>query len=947
EYASASKIIEGSVVVFDGFTGFTPVQMVLVRAIMEKAALCRFTVTADPSEDLMHPGGGEDLFHLSKKTVATLLNAASEAGASVLEPVLVESDANDRFADSPSLRALEKGLFNPDVRPVEMEGDDVHICAVESPREELAFCASTIRTMVAHGEFAPDEIAVVTGDIHRYADEAPAVFARYGLNVFVDSTVPVTYDAFVECVRGVLAVASADFSYESLFGLIRTGFISIERKAADVLEDYLLCCGIRGRSAWRRQWTYNPLKLEPAELESVNESRKMIISFFDDEQAQCLWKKSSVRDITLAVYSVLDAIGSGGRIEKMAEGFREKGDEIRSKRLYSVHKNVMKLFEKLVDFLGDDVVSIKEYTQLLEAGLSDMNFGMVPQSRDAVVLGDIERTRLSDVKVLFVIGVNDGVLPKKVPEGGIISELEREALIEGGLDLSPGARDNSLSQEFYMYINLTSPSHKLFLTYSIMGDADGVMTPSYLIREVERVFDGLETGGFSQEEGSGALSPGTLVPFFANGLRRVVEEGEIDSRWLVLMKWYKNNPAYAALADAVIKGSLFYDPAVSISEESVKALYGDVLNASISQLEKCAGCAFSYFLNYGLRLQERKLRSFEASDLGNIYHDAISEFTAWALENERDFHSLTDEEIESVALECVNNVLAGEDVVLNDDAAGGFRARRIRRVFKRSAGTICAQIKAGTFEPVWTEKGFKIDLDGTKRVKLRGRMDRVDITNKDEALVRVVDYKSSKKTLDLNGLYAGTSLQLLIYLKAAVDVLSAEKYGDYKPAGAFYYVMEDPIVKGSPQTMNASETELDREIRAELSLNGISVNDVAVMDAHDSSGDSKSIVANIARNSNGEARKDDKLVPMDVLDDYINDACYIAGRLGEQILSGAADVSPMRFSAENTSCRFCRFSAVCGFDPVSDHWDYRNKNDVAEARRAECESARTKGGDER
>ena len=94
--------MKGSVIAFDGFTGFTPVQNRVLRQLMELAQEVIVTAVLDGSEDMYDEKEEQNLFHLSKKTVASLTRLATEAGVARGEDVILRENPVPRFRDNPS-----------------------------------------------------------------------------------------------------------------------------------------------------------------------------------------------------------------------------------------------------------------------------------------------------------------------------------------------------------------------------------------------------------------------------------------------------------------------------------------------------------------------------------------------------------------------------------------------------------------------------------------------------------------------------------------------------------------------------------------------------------------------------------------------------------------------------------------------------------------------------
>lgn len=152
----------------------------------------------------------------------------------------------------------------------------------------------------------------------------------------------------------------------------------------------------------------------------------------------------------------------------------------------------MELFDKFVSLLGEEEIALKDYCELLDAGLEEAKVGVIPPSLDQVMIGDVERTRIKNIKALFFVGANDTLLPGNTGVGGLLSECDREQFQKKEISLSPGAKEKIYIQKFYLYLNLTKPTKFLFLSWAKVSGEGKSLRPSYLIQELMRLFPDLK-----------------------------------------------------------------------------------------------------------------------------------------------------------------------------------------------------------------------------------------------------------------------------------------------------------------------------------------------------------------------------------------------------------------------------------------------------------------------
>lgn len=280
------------------------------------------------------------------------------------------------------------------------------------------------------------------------------------------------------------------------------------------------------------------------------------------------------------------------------------------------------MFDKIAELLGTEHVTRTEYAEILDAGFEASKVGIIPPGFDRVLFGDIERTRLEHIKVLFFIGVNDGIIPKNEAGSGILSEFEREKLAGFDLTLAPTARERAFIQKFYLYLNLTKPSRRLYLTYSQSGQEGNTRRRSYLISTVLKMFPDLTVKTPKEEV---LATPKSSMQYFLSGLEKAKEQNASEE-WKALYAWYLQHQPWAALVPQYLQAAFFVHRDSSLGRALAHQLYGFVLENSVTRLERFAGCAFAHFLQYGLQLARRQINEFEPVDFGSILHDALERF---------------------------------------------------------------------------------------------------------------------------------------------------------------------------------------------------------------------------------------------------------------------------------------------------------------------------------
>ncbi len=934
--APQSKKLKDSVLVLDGYTGFTPIQIQLLETLLGICEEVYVTVAIAAGEDPYKTGSPHELFYLSKQTVASLLRIAKEKKINWKEYWIPEGkgEYQGRFADNPPMAFLEKNVFRYRRKKYTKPQDAVQIYEAQNPASEMEMTAGQIRRLVRTKGYRYRDFAVITGDMQVYAPAAARAFKRYEIPCFIDEKHSVFLNPFVEYIRAAVDMIVENFSYESVFRMLRCGLNDITTEEADRLENYVIAMGIRGFSRWQQEWVRSYRGENPEECVQIDKIRANLVEKWEPFYRKMKTPDASVRTYTEALYEYITANKIQGKLKEFTKNFEVEGNLSLVKEYSQIYEIAMSLLDKLVEILGDKKVRIREFKEILEAGLSEAKVGIIPPTSDQVLVGDMERTRLKDIKIVFFVGVNEGKIPKEQQAGKLLSDLNREemkgSLKDRGLSLAPTAKENLYTQKFYLYLNLTKPSERIYLSYSRLSSSGEAISPSFLVAQIQKLFpDAMRE---------------CELPLFAESkygaLDRLSEEMRKQERtspvFEELMSWFTSQKDYGELVNRLIDAAYYVNPQESISKGVAEALYGTELSNSASRLEQFAKCACSHFLSYGLMLRERVRYEFSMADMGTLLHNSLDLFARKVREQGKSWVDLEDEERDALAENCVTEVVekSGETILLSS-ARNAYTINRVKRMVKRSVWALQKQLKQGEFYPALTEWAFgekdnidslNFDLESGQKLHLKGRIDRIDVCQDKEnhLYVKVIDYKSGTTQLDLIKLYYGLQIQLALYLNAALE-LEKKRFPDklVQPAGVFYYNTKDPILNKEDVKNPENPQE---EILKKLKMDGICSAEPEILQKLDknlASGKSvESFAVPVKYTAKGTFSSNSKVANQEefaVMMDYVQDK---AKKIGREILKGNTAVNPFERQKEN-ACEYCPYKEVCGFDEKLPGYGYR------------------------
>ncbi|MCI9560060.1 MAG: helicase-exonuclease AddAB subunit AddB [Lachnospiraceae bacterium] len=963
-----SETVKNSIMVLDGFTGFTPVQYRLLELCLVYAKNVAVTVTADETAPVYEGMGMQNLFFMTSQMVRRLTALAEKNQVKKEEDLWVEreyikqadrkknkSPGALRFLESPELGWLERNLFR--YRRGHYEGEKkggIELFQGMNPYEEIAHVADRIQAMVQEEGLRYREFAVVTGDLAGYGKEIAHQFQQNQIPFFMDDKKNVLDNPVVELIRGALEAVHRDFSYESVFRYLRSGLVTANREMTDRMENYVIALGIRGHKRWEESWERTYREAAGLNLKELNDFKEMVITPLLGLREAFAQKSILVAGRVEAVMGFLDACCAREKLEAYQEYFTAVGEYRLAKEYGQVYDRVVELLARLSELLGEEQVGRKEFMEILDAGFGEISVGVIPATVDRVVVGDITRTRLAHVKVLFFVGVNDGIVPMKKDGGSLLSDQEREFFGRHKLELAPTAREDSFRQRFYLYLMMTKPSKKLVVSYALTGRDGKSKRPSYLIGELGKMFPDILV---EEEKKDGLETIYTLAKArkqLTAGLRRYrdMPDGRMDGgeesretdetkpegtgneetlQFLELFRWFLHSKEHGEEAKRLAEAAFTRYERQGLGHAVARALYGNILSGSVTRLEQYAACAYAHFLQYGLELVQRRRYELAAADMGNLFHSSIDLCFRRMREEGRDWRTISDTERSGLVHSCVEQVTAEYgNTIMGSSARNAYLAKRVEHITQRTVWALQQQIKKGDFSPAGFEVSFsaadnleamKIPLSADEALHLRGRIDRLDLCEDGQQVyVKIIDYKSGSTRFDLAAIYYGLQLQLVVYMDAVME-MTQRNFPDKEviPAGILYYNISDPLVEREGQP---DEKAVNEEILRKLRMNGLINSELEAVRHLDHTIETQSDIIPVVL-KNGEVEKGRSSVAnrerFDQLRKYVHKKVKDAG---QEILDGEVGVEPYK-SGPKTACDYCPYHSVCGFDKKISGYDYR------------------------
>ena len=734
-------------------------------------------------------------------------------------------------------------------------------------------------------------------------------------------------------VLGVLDAATGGFEYEDVFRCLKTGLAGVTAEECDVLENYALTWDIRGQM-WVRDvdWTAHPEgyglpwdEVSEARLAAVNALRARVRAplarLYDGLRAD------SAREKVTALYRYLEDVKLPEALEEQTRRLFASGDAQRSEETAQLWTILCGVFDQFVEILGDAAIDGEEFARLMRLILTQYSVGTIPAALDRVSFSEMTRNDRHTVRALFILGANDGVLPAVESDGGVLREEERAALEQRDIRLAPYGMAVFHLELQNLYAALAQPTEKLYVSYPVFDAAGAALRPSFVVGRIQTLCPGVEIEKESTDK-----------EYRLSAIRPALEyagEHPNGAAW----RWFAENgdfaPWLAAMADAAryTRGRL--------SAEAVRALYGRSITLSASRIDKARSCHFAYFMQYGLHARERGAAGFDAPQMGTFVHD-VMEHTLRAARDEGGIKELSKERLHALTRQAVSAYIDRELPDLTEKTARfRYLFRRLVESTYRIMDEVADELRESDFEPLAFELSFgaggnlpaiSLRTEGGE-VRVVGQVDRVDGWLMDGKLyLRVVDYKTGKKSFDLAEVRYGLGVQMLLYL-FALEREGKDVFGGHEivPAGVLYTPARDNILRLPRDT---DEETLRREALKSLRRSGMVLCDTAVLRAmeHSALEEPHRLPITVRTDKEGNTSIGGSLATLEQLGKLSQYVDKLLRDIGREAERGNIDADPYVRSPQETACTYCPYAAACGFEPGrgGDHYEYIAKTGTDE-----------------
>lgn len=925
-----SGYLDGAYIWIDEFSDFLPQHYTMIEALSTKAGEIKVCLCSDDERD------ADGYFAPAAQTFVKLQNMCIR-GNVVIDPPLYLGSSHIKSAE---LAHLEQHFIDYSMPAYENATHDIELFEATNVFTEIEQCARKILSLVRDEGYRFRDIAVAVGNMDVYAPFANVMFAQYEIPCFVAQKPAASSHPLVLMLGSVLNICIKNWNYDSVFAYLKSGFSGISVREIDLLENYVLAAGIRGKH-WLQigDWSFragisDTDQIAAEKLQEIDAIRRRVIAPIV-KLREGIGGTKTVSQSCKAVYEFMCELNLFGQISDRVVQFKAEGRLSLANQYSRMWNVVVAILDQMVLIAGEDKMGMESFKNLMMTGFAKQQSGIIPQSVDQVQVSDIPNSRATDSKILFVLGANSGYFPSSSASEGILSDAERTILMQDGIQLAPTARQKVLDERFLIYKSLTKPTQRLYLSYSLSDAEGGALVPSQIIGTIRKLFPKLTVNDdLSQDIQDYKQLINSKTSTFnqlALMLRQKQEGLPMHKVWEDVLLWYEKDDELGAYNKSVKAALKYTNAAKRISAEGMGNLYSGDLYSSVSRLEKFRQCPFSYFVNFALKAKERKTLQLGAPDIGVLMHRVMEIFTRRVADYGKGWSGISDEWCRVSVSDIVDQLTAElfkNSTISNKSAE--FLMQRLKDNLIRYVAVMVEHIRRGKFEPIGSEVKFgegerlsavDIPLNGKKRLKINGIIDRMDaLTTKNGTYYRVVDYKSGKKAFDLGNIYNNLDLQLMVYLDAAVEGMGG------KPAGVLYYRIVEPLVRVHGPL--AEGENVDGDINRQMKLDGLLLADISILENMDANFDALSDMLPVKLLKDGGFSKTASVATakqFELLSGYVKDSLK---KIGSEILDGKIDIRPYR-QKHSCGCDYCNYDGICKFDPSRHDNSYEDMKTIS------------------
>lgn len=719
-----TDLVKDAILYFDEFAGFTKQEYQVIEKFVKLAKQVNITICSDDLNTNSNPD--TDIFYSNKVTIAKIWSMVNENDFVLEEPVHLKDQY--RFKNE-ELKHLSENMNQPLSTKYEKKVENLSLFLAQNPYEEIEEIAKKITQLVRNEKMRYKEIAIITKEIDGYASLVRAIFSKYEIPVFIDEKRDVNQNSIIQYVLAILEVISKNFASEAVFNYLKLGFSDIEPDEIFELENYCNKWGIK-QNKWKKDFIY-----EAEKIERYNELRKQIVDPLLELKEKINQNKTA-KAITKCLYDFFQEQSLEEKITGKIQELEEKSMIDLANEYIASYKVILSLFDEIVLVLGEDKITLDQYRKVFQIGLKNSELGKIPGTQDQVTFGDIDRSRSHKVKVVFMIGLNDGSFPSVNKEEGFLDDRDRERLKQDGIELAKGTLERLYEDNFNIYKAFTTAEEKIYLSYTSSDKEGKSLRPSMLISKIKKLYPKLQEKSDRIDKQYDLVNEVITYEQLLENIASLRDNKEILPMWYAIYQYYKKEENWQEKLPKDLQGLNYTNLPQKLQKENVDKLYGNTLTTSVSRLEKYRSCPFSYYLQYGLKLKEKENLKIHTFETGSFMHETIDEFFEEVRRQDLGLAEIEEEQIQEIVSNIIDEKLKlSKNFIFSSTAKYIALVKRLKRIVSKALKYIIQTLICSDFSVEGTEVEFGkkgdyppivLTLEDGKRVEIIGKIDRID-----------------------------------------------------------------------------------------------------------------------------------------------------------------------------------------------------------------------------
>lgn len=920
-----------------GFDYFTPKNLDLISELIAYGVDVNVVMT-------YAKGYRDDKVFAITGDIITKLQKLSEGINKNYRTMSINDECEKSTSKADEISFIEKEIFAIPSNQWQNQTEHIRLVQAANPYVEMETAATYILQLIREKGFRYRDIAVICNDLDVRGSIIERVFQQYGLKVFLDKKRGVLHHPIVRLNLYLLALATGKMDRETVIGFMKTGLVGIDEELIEMLENYAFKYKLRG-SMWKRDFVKGQKDCTSQTFQAMNDARAHLMELIDEFVEPFKKAGTAGEKIAILYYYLKDNLHIEQKLEEYINKFNEKKDFEAALETAQIWKVIIGIFDQIVTVMGNEKISAKDLEDILKSGFDAIELGMLPATIDEIVVGTMQRTRTGAIKALVVVGANEGILPSNAIGDGILNDDEKQLLFKQRAEICKLDELRSEEEQIALYKMMAAPEQYLYMSCSVSDVEGKELKNSEIFNKLRKIFPKIKLQWDIVNEGkdlSLLMASGSGLPHLMGALRSHLEnssnqESDLADCWKAATVWYKLNDEMKAIT--MKRGLLFSVKSENLENKQTQELYKkeieQPLTLSPSRLEKFGRCPFAHFINYGLRPEERRVFEIAGREMGDIYHLCLMRLSQHLTEYGVPITSEKSKWMQFTAEQCehfVEDFIDREgseygEGILNIGGQEKYKASRMKKVCTEAAMIMVEHVQQGKIKGIFFEAEFgksrgktfpAIEVEtNAGKVFIEGKIDRVDLLPND--YIKVIDYKSGNEKFNMSEAKNGWRLQLMMYLKASLGL------GEKKPAGVFYFKVDEPLVNASEFQLEVLAGKVKQEVKKMFRLDGVLVDEPTVIENIAGEFSNASDIVPIKKNKDGivQGSGKDKLLTEEQFSLFEEEVSAKIEELCKELVKGSTAISPGK-TGEETACRYCQYQSICKFDSTFEGCEYRN-----------------------